>query len=456
MANHNSTHFTVEDIEKINSLARYYGHKFVSFAPIRDKQDASYTQQIARMALARLQQSGLARLAGPNMFVGCINMVVRQAEGGGVEFCVLDANGGSSRGLSSLAFPQGRMLLRGYWEALSHAPRPDPLIVIGHLRDDKLMGERIILAETLAEKLEERGVETHIRQVDDLSFQLPNRGAWIVLGDYRTLVPQISCYRNVALLRGRPVDIIMGDGLMRRHANLLRLDRAGKLKTLVVNSIYPITDDRGVAAQAVREAQDVLAQFRIAPLQTWREPDQKRLHARLEQVVAQLGSAVIKPHGGSSGVGIQLVDDPARIGRAIEDSLHDFYDRFGTDRSPFPYTVSERVEVRPVTWHDGSQRIFNVRVYVARQGDELAPVGVLVRVAADPYVPPHYSKRSFVVNLVSYGKMDASRGLGLSPETSELLGLTTADWEDMFCGTAALFAYFSQNLDSLRAASYKT
>ena len=129
--------------------------------------------------------------------------------------------------------------------------------------------------------------------------------------------------------------------------------------------------------------------------------------------------------------------------------MGEFREKFGAWRSPFPYTVCEKVKPHRAVWRD-SERNFDVRVYVARDGDQLLPVGALFRIALEPYIGEN-RKRALVVNLSGYGGIDTERGLGVSEEALTITRLEEEDLAQMFAASAVLLSYVAENYEVIQA-----
>ncbi|MGD8998533.1 MAG: hypothetical protein PVH80_10525, partial [Anaerolineae bacterium] len=158
---------------------------------------------------------------------------------------------------------------------------------------------------------------------------------------------------------------------------------------------------------------------------------------------------IIKPFQGSGGAGVQPIDERSHIPVVIQESMGEFRQKFGAWRSPFPYTVCEKVEPHRAVWRE-SERNFDFRVYVARDGDQLLPVGALFRIALEPFTGEN-RKRALVVNLSGYGGVDTERGLGVSAEALAVTRLAEKDLAEMFAASAVLMSYIADNHEAIQA-----
>ena len=82
---------------------------------------------------------------------------------------------------------------------------------------------------------------------------------------------------------------------------------------------------------------------------------------------------------------------------------------------------------------------YDIRIYVARQGDTLIPVGCLFRLAPQPDKGT-YSKGSLIVNLSAYGGIAVERGLGLIRESLDIVRLEEEDIVKIFAASTLLMA----------------
>jgi hypothetical protein len=164
---------------------------------------------------------------------------------------------------------------------------------------------------------------------------------------------------------------------------------------------------------------------------------------------------IIKPFQGSGGAGVQPIDQRSPISVVIQESMGEFRQKFGDWCSPFPYTICEKVEPLRAVWR-ASERNFDVRVYVTRDGDQLLPVGALFRIALEPYAGEN-RKRALVVNLSGYGGVDTERGLGLSTESLAVTRLDETDMAEMFAASTVLMSYIANNYAAIqRGASSRS
>jgi hypothetical protein len=161
---------------------------------------------------------------------------------------------------------------------------------------------------------------------------------------------------------------------------------------------------------------------------------------------------VIKPFQGSGGAGVLPIGEHSPIPVIVQESMGEFRQKFGAWRSPFPYTICEKVEPQRAVWRD-SERNFDVRVYVARDGDQMLPVGAIFRIALEPHTDDS-RKNALVVNLSGYGGIDTERGFGVSAESLAITGLEEQDMADMFAAATVLLTFVAENHKTIQLAGH--
>jgi hypothetical protein len=271
----------------------------------------------------------------------------------------------------------------------------------------------------------------------------PGEGV-IVLDTYEVLLPALVGAEGRIILNGHPVDAIIGDGVARRH---YQMGRGERFDVVLSNWSFPVTDDKYLTYCAVKMAADLLIPLGVYPIQFW------RAHTidELVQICAERradGDLIIKPFQGSGGAGVHIIDKESPIPVVVEESMGEYRQKFGAWRSPFPYTVSEKVSPHRAFWRD-SQRNFDIRIYVARAGDQILPVGALFRIALEPHTGVN-RKRALVVNLSGYGGVDTERGLGVSSDSLDVVRLDEEDMARMFAAASVLLAFIDANYESIR------
>lgn len=439
------------NLEQLERLVEYAplvgGYRLISLAPIRHRQDWRMTERICRSALRLVDDEAHVAVQGDDFFVGSADFMVRETRDGGRSYVVLETNGGSNRGYTTLPEHNLAQVANGYLEMLRFVDDPSPLIVLGHPRPDPLLIEKLYLAEQLEHALLARGYETvDVRRLEAFRGVLEPGQAMVIIDSYDQLLPALQGAGGKIILNGQPVDAIIGDGVARRH---YQMGRGERFDVVLTNWSFPVTDDKYLTYRAVELAADHLAPLGVYPIEFWRADTVDQL---IEICTTQrtYGDLIIKPFQGSGGAGVHAIDGSSPINVVIEESVGEYQQKFGTWRNPFPYTVSEKVEPHRAYWRD-SERNFDVRVYVARDGDQVLPIGALFRIALEPHTGGN-RKRALVVNLSGYGGVDTDRGLGVAQDSLEAVRLDEEDMAKMFAAAAVLMTFIGQNYREIQGS----
>lgn len=422
------------------------GHRLVSVADVRHRQDERMNARIRRRALRLIPEESLISVHKGGFFVGSVDFMVRRLPGGGRQYVVLETNGGSNRGYCSLAKHDLDLVCNGYLEMLRFVEGSSPVLVIGHPKTDALLVEKIYLAERLREEMVARGLcqSARLIRLQDFRGIVAEGEGLIILSDYESLLPALIGRGSRIILNGHLVNAIIGDGVARRH---YQMSRGERFDVVLANWSFPVTDDKYLTYRAVEESADILNPFDVSPLKFWRADTVDELVALCETKREEI-DLIIKPFQGSGGAGVQVIDERSPIPVVIQESMGEFRQKFGAWRSPFPYTVCEKVEAHRAAWRE-SERNFDLRVYVARDGDQLLPVGALFRIALEPYTGEN-RKRALVVNLSGYGGVDTERGLGISSEALTVTRLEEEDLANMYAASAVLLSYIAANHEAIQ------
>jgi hypothetical protein len=207
---------------------------------------------------------------------------------------------------------------------------------------------------------------------------------------------------------------------------------------VLANWIFPVTGDKFSTYNAIEQARDLLTPHGMYPLRFWRAWNREELEQVCQEKRSEVDGLIIKPFQGSGGAGVLPVLPDSTVPEVVEDSLGEFYAKYGRRNNPFPYTVCEKINPRKASWR-GNRHNYDIRIYVARQGDTLIPVGCLFRIAPQPDKGT-YSKGSLIVNLSGYGGIAIERGLGLSEESLETVHLEEEDIVRIFAASTLLMA----------------
>jgi hypothetical protein len=419
----------------------------VGFADVRNRQDERLNARICRQALRLIPEERLVTVRGNKFFVGSVDFMVRQSPTGERQYVVLETNGGSNRGYSALTTHGMDLICNGYLEMLRFIKSSSPLLVIGHPETDALLIEKIYLAERLREEMVAQGLckIAHITRLQDFRGIVPEGEGIIILDNYKVLLPALIGAGDRVIVNGHPVNGIIGDGVARRH---YQMSRGEQFDVVLANWCFAITDDKYLTYRAVEMAADLLTPFDISPIPFWRADTVDEL---IEICAAQRAhrDLIIKPFQGSGGAGVQPIDERSPIPVVVQESMGEHREKFGAWRSPFPYTVCEKVDPHRAVWRE-SERNFDIRVYVARDGDQLLPVGALFRIALEPHTGDN-RKRALVVNLSGYGGVDTERGFGVSAASLAITRLEEQDMVRMFAAATVLLSYIAENYEAIQA-----
>ena len=455
----NPERLDMENLEWFVRLGRLVGFKLFSLAEIQARQDVELTDRLRQRALARIQDPQRIEVTDDSFFLGSVDYMVRETPDGQVGYTVLETNGGSSRGLTSFPSPDVELLTASYVEMLRFLDTDEPpLILVGHPDGDILIIEKFLTIYRLKEALERQrpGLKVRVLSMDGFRNRPPfippkacpeqgrrvggERGgekgeAVIVLSPYSRTTLSLHLQDDQVYLLGRRVHLIIGDGVARRHHQLAQR----RADVVMANWVYPVTDDKYLTYAAIERARDLLIPHGVYPLRFWRAWSREELEHICEEKRSEVEGLIIKPYGGSGGAGVLPILADSTVAEVVEDSLGEFRAKFGRRQNPFPYTVCEKINPRKATWR-GNRHNYDIRIYVARQGDRLIPAGCLFRLAPKPDKGT-YSKDSLIVNLSGYGgRIATERGLGLSEEGLEAVHLEEEDIVKIFAASTLLMA----------------
>jgi hypothetical protein len=279
-------------------------------------------------------------------------------------------------------------------------------------------------------------VTVHVLSIQDFRVQRPllENKAVIVLAPHSQTALSLQLRDNQVYLLNRRVHLIIGDGAVAQHPQLGHR----RADVVLANWIFPVTGDKFSTYDAIERARDLVTPHGLYPLRFWRAQSREELEQVCREKCSEVDGLIIKPFRGSGGTGVLPILPFSTVEDVVEDSLGEFRAKYGYAHNPFPYTVCEKINPRKATWRGGRHN-YDIRVYVAREGDALAPVGCLFRLAPKPD-KGDYSKDSLIVNLSGYGGMAIERGLGLTQESLETVHLEEADIAKIFAGSTALMA----------------
>ncbi len=453
-----SSKISDSDLELIN-LGKSLGLDLISFADLRASQEDTFTDEVRNRALERMEKGKDNVLSSTDSFyAGSIDFMVSD-EYEGKKFFLLETNGGSHRGLSIITEKQQALLYDGYLEAINQAINRNKaslnkvFVIIGITVNDGLIHEKVIMIEYFRKKLKANGHSVKIFNTDnyDKDFQAE---IVFLIADYRQLSKSLSFSNNWIKFEEEEVSVLIGDGIIRRFKNenfskLIKKDFR-EIKSILVNPIFNITDDKSLTYLASYFSKDLLKKYNLKYLLFTKAFNENELADKLKYLIKEYKkSFIIKPSGGSGGAGVIPVskdEDLLNIKNLVEESKKEFFGKFMKNRDPFPYTIQEMADFSLIDWQ-GGKHTFDLRIYLAQREGKVIPIGGLARIAREVFINKKIlNKQEFVVNLSGYdGQIEVDRGIGFSDKNSRLLNLTKEDFANMFCIGCVLFTRMVKN-----------
>lgn len=435
-----------ENIAKVIKQLNRLDGKQVSLDDIRSRQNPELAARVIDQANKRLDRLKTNKVNGKLFFAGSVDFMVKK-EGDKSFFYILETNGGNSRGFSVMPPEAWLQACLGYYEAVRHSQSENPVILIGHPKADLLLFEKLVLTEVIAREIE-RDYGRKASLLDSTLKDYDRNRPAIIVAPYHDIIENLDLKNDMITFKGLPIDVLIGDGIARRNRKICIGMLNDNIKSVIVNEIFHITDDKSLTYAAVAQAAPQLARYDVKPIMFWRTLTREHAIRAMGEAFNSVSEILIKPHGGSGGSGIDIITKGDDYRQKLVDSINHYHEKFGQKRDPFPYTICERVQATPAKWR-GAEHHFDIRIYVARSGDKIIPTGALSRVAIDPFLGT-FTKKSFVVNLSGYGGVDTSRGLGISAESLQTLNLTEEDFVNMYCASAALISYICKEYNLLK------
>lgn len=451
-----SSTITDSDLELIK-LGNSLSLDLVSFAELRASQQDFFVDLIRDKALKKMKKNGDNILANNDCFYsGSIDFMVSD-EPKGKKFFLLETNGGSHRGLSIITKNQQALLYNGYLEAIYQAIKKNErkddkfFVLIGVPVNDALIHEKVIMIEYFRKTLKSEGHSVKIFNRESFNIDFKANIIFLI-ADYRHLSTSLLFSENFIKYKGEAISVLIGDGIARRINNKNFHEQIKKdfryIKTIIVNPIFKVTDDKSLTYLASFLSKDILKKYNLRYLLFTKAFDDKDLIDKLSYLLKNYNkSFIIKPSGGSGGVGVIPVskdEQPANLKNIIETSKNEFFAKFMKNRNPYPYTIQEKANFSLIDW-SGGKHTFDLRIYLAQRKGMVIPIGGLGRIARGNFTVG-LNKEEFVVNLSGYdGQIEVERGIGFSKKTSKLLNLTEEDFVNMFCIGCVIFANIVKN-----------
>jgi hypothetical protein len=433
--------------ETLIHFAEYFGYPQISLKPIRERQNIKLIDKIMHSTEEHLREKGGNLVKKPLFFAGSVDFMVKN-EDGLKEYYVLETNGGSSRGYSTLPEKYWSKAYDSYAETLDFVKTKNPVVIIGAPPADLIYYEKILLSEHIVKKmLRNNSIDAKAVMIKDLTEKQLKKGNVVITGSYSEIIPRLNVKGKTVYLDNKKVDVLIGDGIARRKPEIVRYLLKNELKTIVVNDIFFITDDKSLTYLAVNKAKKELNDYSIYPIGFEKAYSKTELKNSIKSMLNKNSEILIKPHGGSGGSGIDIISENDDVDKKINGSLIHYAKKFGKNRQPYPYTVCQRVKATPVDWKSGKHQ-YDIRVYVRRHKNKILPAGALMRIAIEPFTGI-FTKKSFVVNLSGYEGVDTDRGFGISRQSLSLFELTEKDFVNMFSAASVLMAYICNNYKTL-------
>ncbi|NVM35219.1 MAG: hypothetical protein HWN81_06465 [Candidatus Lokiarchaeota archaeon] len=455
-----SSKITDSDLELIN-LGNSLGLDLVSFADLRASQEDAFVDEVRDKALEKMEKEKDNVLKNVNSFyTGSIDFMVSN-EPEGKKFFLLETNGGSHRGLSIITKKQQDLLFNGYFEAIIQAVRRNirknekVFVLIGVPVNDALIHEKVIMIEYLRKKFKTSGYTVKIFNTDNYDKHFKAEIVFLI-ADYRQLSISLSFSNNWIKYKEEEISVLIGDGITRRlkDQNFLKIMKEDfrKIKSIIVNPIFRITDDKSLTYLASFFSKSLLKKYNLRYLLFTKAYTEENLISKLEYLIKMYQkSFIIKPSGGSGGAGVMPVskeEDSFSIKKILNDSKKEFYAKFMKDRDPYPYTIQEMADFSLINWRE-RKHTFDLRIYLTQRDGIIVPVGGLARIARGEY-SGSLKKQEFVVNLSGYnGQIEVERGIGFSEDNCKLLDLTKEDFVNMFCIGCVLFTSIVKNYSKI-------
>ncbi|MFX1419588.1 MAG: hypothetical protein ACFE9N_11770 [Promethearchaeota archaeon] len=456
-----SSKISDSDLELIN-LGKSLGLNLVSFADLRSSQEDMFADEVRDIALKKMEVDKDNLLNNRDSFyAGSIDFMVCD-DPKGKKFFLLETNGGSHRGLSIITEKQQALLYDGYLEAINRAIKMSKngskmFVIIGVTVNDELIHEKVIMIEYFRKILKANGHTVKIFNTDNYDKNFKAEIIFLI-ADYRQLSESLSFSNNWIKYKTEKVNVLIGDGITRRFKNekfsiIIRRDFR-EIKTIIVNPIFNITDDKSLTYLASYFDKDILIKYNLKYLLFTKAFSENELINKLEYLIKKYKkSFIIKPSGGSGGAGVipvSMDEDLDNIKNLVEESKKEFFRKFMKNRDPFPYTIQEMADFSLIDWQEG-KHTFDLRIYLAQRESKVIPIGGLARIAREEFInKKKLNKQEFVVNLSGYnGQIEVERGIGFSEKSCRLLNLTKEDFANMFCIGCVLFTSIVKNYNKI-------
>ncbi len=399
-------------LETVIAASPMLGHRLEDRTRIRDAQDTKL-QKLWRDASTIPLRNASQQM---DFVVAPLDVLVSR-EGAGPVFHIIELNGTGIGGVSNMPSEAIAAVTESLREVAANLAEPEKVLLLAvsgkecekNPRLNKLMHEKLIFAQALAEGLRESLDDSQIVTLDGLGSGNQHYrpgAATVVVGYIKELLEACKVDSDHKIwLHGRQVVGAVNDrfclNLLSKH--LGKIDLA---EFTPINGTFLAGGDKGLAYS-------LLDEYLTCQPQTC-FPERVRhthVHSREELINTvlqwqRLGRrTVIKPHGTGIGHGIEFFLNPhestadvvARIDHSIE--LTEAY--YGVTGGTFPYTLCEFVDSDVISspGHRLDGHKYELRIVVYREGLSLRACPSIAKVASQRYAPQNLQRDGLINNI---------------------------------------------------------
>ncbi len=418
----------------VDNSILYKGYRQSSLKSLRDSQDQDLTSKLVRLSSQYLYFRNLNKLKEPNFFAGAVDFIIGDREGKR-KFYAVDAQGASGSNFSSLPKMFWQMANDSILESLLFTKSRNPLVLIAHPNEDEAYYEKYCLAQNLRQIFLSKGFDKcALVGVEEVARKENLKNPVIALGSYDDILPKLTVSSDRVYFDSNPIDMLVGSEVL---SHLKRDKQRSTLidsKTVIINALCGITEDRFLIYRAADAISEQLATFDVEPIK-WRVgKDFNETVKVVEEALEEFANIVLTPHGGGSRHAAELISKTEDVRGKLNVSLRSFAKNDVLKADPYPYTISKAIETSSSGWQEVGIPC-DVRVFIGRSGSRILPLGAVLRVKdgrAD-------ERRS----------TGGSRFAGINKETLLQIGLKEMDIADIFSAAAHLIAFMGNNLDEI-------
>ena len=432
----------VAEIEHfVNNSILYKGYKQSSLKSLRDSQDHDLTSKLVRLSSQYLYFRNLNKLQDPNFFAGSVDFIIGEREGKR-KFYVVEAQGTSGSYFSSLPQTFWQMANDSILESLLFTKSKKPFILITHPEEDEAYYEKFCVAQNLRQTFLSKGFDKCcLIGVEEISRKEKLGYPTIALGSYDDILPKLTASKNRVFFDKNPIDMLIGSEVLSHLKKTTVRSTFIDSKTVIVNILCSVIDDRFLTYRAVDSISDQLSTFEVEPMK-WRVGyDFDDTVKAAENALEEFDSIIITPHGGGYFHGTELISKLEDVRAKLRRSLRLFKNHDILKIDPYPYTISKTIETGSALWH-AAEPLFDIRVFIGRSGSRVLPLGAVLRVEDNL----KDESQSLSDDRRSPG---SSRFKGLSKETLNLIGLKEMDLTDIFSAGAHLITHMGNDLEEI-------